>query len=78
MIVAVVNDNTGLIHSVLKDFSSRFPHNSYMEAEKIEFVNKVLPNDNLTVKITTREFTQVVDSKNYSFINLKNETKKSS
>ncbi|MDR2278910.1 MAG: hypothetical protein LBE23_13720 [Vagococcus sp.] len=72
-IVAVVNDNTGEIHSVLEKHINHFPHQSYLVADSIEVINKFGEyQEDVEVEIKAidkyRNFIHIVDSRKYSFI----------
>ena len=68
-IVAVINDNTGEIYAYLKGCSSWFPHNAWIEADEIKQIRQFGSNlENKAYIIRWEDMSQVVDTRNYSVI----------
>ena len=67
--IAVVNDNTNEIYAYLKGCSSKFPHNSWIEADEIKQIKQFGSNmEHKVYIIKWGNLSQVIDTRNYSFI----------
>lgn len=68
-IIAVVNDNTGEVHAVLKGYGSIVWYSGWIFADNIEEIRQFGEvGENIRVKIKWGNLSHIIDSKNYSFI----------
>lgn len=68
-IIAVMNDNTGKVHAVLKGYEFRFLYGGRIIADNIEEIWQFGEvGENIQVKIKWGNLSHVIDNKNYSFI----------
>ena len=68
-IIAVINDNTGEVHAVLQGYEHKVLYRGWIVADNIEEIWRFVEvGENIQVKIKWSNLSQVIDSKNYSFI----------
>ena len=70
-IIAVINDNTGEVHAVLKGYEHRFLYRGRIRivADNIKEIWQFGEDgENFQVKIKWSNLSHVIDNKNYSFI----------